>query len=84
MIEVNKQGEVWIFAEQEDSHISDVPLELLSKGRELADTLGVKLGAMLLGNDVEAIPPPHQFPQARAPHGAGSPCEEDCFLTHTQ
>ena len=55
MIEVNKQGEVWIFAEQEDSHISDVPLELLSKGRELADTLGVKLGAMLLGNDVEAM-----------------------------
>jgi electron transfer flavoprotein alpha subunit len=52
MIEVNPQGEVWVFAEQEDGTISDVPLELLSKGRELADKLGVPCGAMLLGDDV--------------------------------
>ncbi len=53
MIDVNRQGEVWVFAEQEDGRISDVPLELLSKGRELADVLGVPLGAMLLGDGVE-------------------------------
>ena len=53
MIEKNQQGEVWVFAEQEDGRISDVPLELLSKGRELADVLGVRLGAMLLGDGVE-------------------------------
>ena len=55
MIEVNKQGEVWVFAEQEEGHISDVPLELLSKGRELADTLNVPLGVMLLGHDVDHL-----------------------------
>ena len=55
MIEVNKQGEVWVFAEQEGGKLSDVPLELLSKARELADTLGVKVGAMLLGDDVAGL-----------------------------
>ena len=52
MIEVNKKGEVWIFAEQHDGNLEDVPVELLSKGRELADQLGVKLAAMLLGDNV--------------------------------
>ena len=55
MIEKNRQGEVWVFAEQEDGRVSDVPLELLSKGRELADVLGVPLGAVLLGDSVESI-----------------------------
>lgn len=49
MIDVNKQGEVWVFAEQEDGKLSDVPLELLGKGRELADRLDVPLAAVLLG-----------------------------------
>jgi electron transfer flavoprotein alpha subunit len=52
MIDVNRQGEVWIFAEQEDGRISEVPLELMSKGRELANKLGVPLAAMLLGDKV--------------------------------
>ncbi len=51
MIEVNRQGEVWVFAEAEAGKLSDVPLELLSKGRELADKLTVPLGAVLLGSD---------------------------------
>ena len=55
MIEVNKQGEVWVFAEQEEGHISDVPLELLSKGRELADQLNVPLGVMLLGHEIDHL-----------------------------
>ncbi|MFP4104979.1 MAG: electron transfer flavoprotein subunit alpha/FixB family protein [Phycisphaerae bacterium] len=55
MMEVNREGEVWVFAEQEDGKLSDVPLELLSKGRELADTLGVPLGASLLGDDVDDL-----------------------------
>src|SRR5690349_16648416 len=49
MIEVNRKGEVWIFAEQEDGKLSDVPLELMGKGRDLADKLGVPLAAVLLG-----------------------------------
>jgi len=48
MIEVNRRGEVWVFAEQERGVLSEVPLELLGKGRELADTLKVPLAAVLL------------------------------------
>ena len=55
MIEVNRQGEVWIYAEQEAGKLSDVPLELLSKGRELADLLKVPLGAVLLGKNVSDL-----------------------------
>ncbi len=55
MIEVNRQGEVWVFAEQEAGRLSDVPLELLSKGRELADQLQVPLGAVLLGHGVSDL-----------------------------
>ena len=55
MIDVNRQGEVWVFAEQEDGKLSDVPLELMSKARELADTLKVPVAAVLLGADVKAL-----------------------------
>ncbi len=57
MNRVNRKGEVWVFAEQEDGKLHDVGLELLSKGRELADQLGVKLGACLLGSGVEILAP---------------------------
>ena len=50
MIEVNTAGEVWVFAEQHAGIIEDTSLELLGKGRELADTLGVSLGAVLAGD----------------------------------
>jgi electron transfer flavoprotein alpha subunit len=55
MIEVNRKGEVWIFAEQESGKLSDVPLELLSKGRQLADTLSVELAAVLPGHEVAGL-----------------------------
>ncbi len=57
MIEVNREGEVWVFAEQEDGKLSDVPLELLGKGRELAEKLSVPLAAVLLGRGVEGLAP---------------------------
>jgi hypothetical protein len=41
MIQVNRQGEVWVFAEQHNGELQDTPLELMSKARRLADTLGV-------------------------------------------
>jgi electron transfer flavoprotein alpha subunit len=56
MIEVNRQGEVWVFAEQQDGVLDDVVLELCGKARELADTLGVKAGAVLAGAAVEGLP----------------------------
>lgn len=55
MIEPNRKGEVWLFAEQEDGRLSDTSLELCSKARELADTLGVKVGAVLVGWNVREL-----------------------------
>jgi electron transfer flavoprotein alpha subunit len=52
MSEPNRQGEVWVFAEQEDGALHDVALELCGKARELADRLGVKAGAVLPGAGV--------------------------------
>ncbi len=52
MIEPNRQGEVWVFAEQEDGSLHDVSLELCGKARELADRLGVPTGAVLPGWEV--------------------------------
>ncbi|MHC4621657.1 MAG: electron transfer flavoprotein subunit alpha/FixB family protein, partial [Planctomycetota bacterium] len=55
MIEVNRDGEVWVFAEQHNGELEETPIELMSKGRRLADTLGVKLGAALLGEEVREL-----------------------------
>ena len=55
MIEVNRQGEVWVFAEQEDGSLHDCALELCGKARDLADRLGVKTGAVLPGTNVEPL-----------------------------
>ena len=55
MIDVNRNGEVWVFAEQHNGRLQDVPIELMSKARKLADALGVKLAAALLGNDVKEL-----------------------------
>ncbi|MFZ1934249.1 MAG: electron transfer flavoprotein subunit alpha/FixB family protein [Thermoguttaceae bacterium] len=52
MTEPNRQGEVWVFAEQEDGAFHDVALELCGRARELADRLGVKTGAVLPGAGV--------------------------------
>lgn len=55
MIEVNTKGQVWVFAEQHYGKLEDTGLELMGRGRELADKLGVELGAVLLGNDVREL-----------------------------
>ena len=55
MTEDRTKGEVWVFAEQEDGRLGDVPRELLGKGRELADKLGVPLAAVLIGDGVEGL-----------------------------
>ena len=49
------KGEVWVFAEQEDGRLSGISFELLGKGRELADRLGVPLAAVLMGSGVESL-----------------------------
>jgi len=49
--------DVWVFAEQTDNRIQSIAFELLGEGRKLADSLGVKLGVILLGHDVGALVP---------------------------
>ncbi len=46
---------VWVFVEQTEGDVAKVSWELLGKGRELADTLGVQLSAVVLGENVEAL-----------------------------
>ena len=46
---------VWVFAEQREGELQKVSLELLGEGRKVADKLGVKLTALLLGDNVEAL-----------------------------
>ena len=53
-----RSGEVWVFAEQEEGKFAEIAFELLGKARELADKLGVKVGAVLMGSGVEALAKP--------------------------
>ncbi len=48
---------VWVVAEQRGGEMHGVSYELLGKGRELADTLGTTLGAILIGSGVEDLAP---------------------------
>jgi electron transfer flavoprotein alpha subunit len=56
MIEVNREGEVWVYAEQQDGKLREVVLELCGKARGLADQLGVAAGAVLVGSGVDDLP----------------------------
>ena len=56
MTQPNKQGEVWVFAEQQDGVLQDVSLELCGRARTLADTLGVSVGAVLPGYPLGNLP----------------------------
>ena len=53
MIEVNRQGEVWVFAEQHHGVIQDTSVELMSKAKHLSEVLNVPLASVLLGDDVK-------------------------------
>ncbi len=46
--------DVWVFAEQHDGIIQSITFELLGEGRKLADALGMKLCAVLLGHNIES------------------------------
>lgn len=46
---------VWVFAEQREGHLEKVSLELLGEGRKIADKLGVKLTALLLGSGIKEL-----------------------------
>lgn len=44
-----------VYCEFDEGRVADVSLELLTKGRELADKLGVKLEAVVVGDNLEGI-----------------------------
>ena len=54
-VDVSDYQGVWVFIEHEDSQVVHVSLELLGKGRELADKLSTYLSAVLLGADISPI-----------------------------
>ncbi len=46
---------IFVYIEIEEGQIADVSLELLTKGRELATQLGVKLEAVVLSKDTQGV-----------------------------
>jgi len=54
MVDKNEYKGVWVFAEQRRGDLHKVSFELLGKGRELADQLGVELAAVLLGHSIKS------------------------------
>ena len=48
-------GAVWVFAEHQDGTVRKTTLELLGKGRELAEQAGVELAALLIGSEVNGL-----------------------------
>ncbi len=46
--------DVWVFCEQKKGAIQSISFELLGEGRKLADKLGVKLCAVMLGSGIES------------------------------
>ncbi len=46
---------IFVYIEMEGGKVADVSLELLTKGRELADTLGVKLEAVCVGEHLAGL-----------------------------
>lgn len=47
--------DVWVFIEQRNNEPAEVSLELLSKGRKLADQLGSELKAIVIGHEADAL-----------------------------
>ena len=50
-----EMNNVFVYIEMEGGKVADVSLELLTKGRELASTLGVKLEAVALGHNLAGL-----------------------------
>lgn len=50
-----KNRDVWVFIEQRNGKPADVSIELLSKGRKLADSLKSSLKALVIGHNIKLI-----------------------------
>jgi electron transfer flavoprotein alpha subunit len=54
-VDFSQFKDVWIFAEQRQGELTKVAYQLLGGGKALADSLGHKLGAVLLGDNVKKL-----------------------------
>ena len=50
-----EQKVIWVFLEQEAGKLENVSLELLAKGRQLADQVGWRLAGFLMGNSIAQL-----------------------------
>jgi len=53
--QIAEYHDVWVFCETHEGRLRSIGLELVTKGRELADTLGEKLVAILIGHEIEGL-----------------------------
>jgi electron transfer flavoprotein alpha subunit/NAD-dependent dihydropyrimidine dehydrogenase PreA subunit len=54
-VRVEDYRNVWVFAEQRDGVLTRVAEQLMSKARDLADVLGAKAEAVVIGHQVEGL-----------------------------
>jgi len=52
---IEEYRNVWVFAEQRDGILTRVAEQLMGKARDLADAIGVKAEAVILGHQVEGL-----------------------------
>lgn len=55
MRRISGNNDIWIWAEQRNGRLMDVSLQILGKARELAEEMGGKAVAVLLGNDIDSL-----------------------------
>ena len=46
--------EIWVVLEQEQGELDDVSWEIAGQGREIADKLGQRLCAVIMGSNISA------------------------------
>jgi len=51
----NLNNDVWVFIEQREGKVAEVSLELLSKGRKLADSMNGILKSLVIGHEISGI-----------------------------
>jgi len=56
-VDTSQYRGVWVVAEQHDGQLGNVSLELLGKGQELAQKLGVELAMAIVGHEVAHLAP---------------------------
>ncbi len=55
LTEPTYSGDVWVMAEHTDGAINTATFELIGKGRDLADSLEVRVGVVLAGSSVKSL-----------------------------